>query len=306
MIAKLSGVEKGLRGQSEAIELEYAFDFDHAETVVYTGPGPFPGRVFVLHFWRKAKDGIMHLLGYEQQGHWRDPTLCYPDSYVRYYRPAHPRPHADKPSHQAPEDTIGLPERSPAIEQLAYRVPLLQLDHGVWELPTLKGKPLHVSNTTNRLSRPASSVTRRHTTPQPPLKKPIERTIEFVSMSTHFEHPMQADQELAKVIKVLKQFPQLQVTVQGNYQVNTWEKFLTRLPKTDSYLRTSQDRPYYKPYETKWPNGVESYSSIGQLMDNRARTMQQYIISHGINARRVHTARGQYAERRTFTIIFSN
>lgn len=189
---------------------------------------------------------------------------------------------------------------------MAYRVPLLELDHGVWELPTLKGKPVHSIDVARKFSKPAKRITRQPPIAPPPLKKPIERTIEFVSMSTHFEHPMQADQELAKVIKVLKQFPQLQVTVQGNYQVQPWQTFLTRLPKTDSYLRTSQDRPYYKPYETKWPNGVESYSSIGQLMDNRARTMQQYIISHGINARRVHTARGHYAEKRTFTIIFSN
>ena len=41
-------------------------------------------------------------------------------------------------------------------------------------------------------------------------------------------------------------------------------------------------------------------------MDARARTIQQYLIRHGIDARRVHTARGQFSNRKTFTIIFSN
>lgn len=308
MIANLPTGNKERWSQSETVELQYVFDFDLHETVVYTGPSPFPPRVFVLHFWRKAKDGIMHLLGYRHQGHWRDPTVCYPDSYVRYYRPAHTGGPggSDKPSHKEPEDTTQFHKRSPAIEQMAYREPLLQLDHDVWELPTLKGKPAHLINTARKFSKPANNITRQHTPSRPALNKPIERAIEFVIMSTHFEHQTQAELELAKLIKVLKQFPQLQVTIQGNYQPPKWERFLTQLPKTDSYLRTSQDRPFYKPFQTKWPTGVESYSSIGQLMDSRARTMQRYIIDHGINARRVHTARGQYTEKRTFTIIFSN
>ena len=190
------------------------------------------------------------------------------------------------------------------FEQMAYRVPLLKLDHGVWELPTLRGQPVHMIGHAVKHRHKAELPIRRII--PPPIGSPSERTIEFVSMSTHFEHISQADQELAKVIKVLKQFPQLQVTIQGNFQVQAWEKFLTRLPKTDSFLRTSQDRPFYRPYVTKWPHEVESYNSHGQIMDSRARTIQQYLISHGINARRVHTARGQYATRKTFTIIFSN
>ena len=308
----------GHRSHKEEIELQYAFDFTQDETVVYTGPVPFPGPVFVLHFFRHAQDGIMNLLGYKKDGEWRDPTKCLPFSHVTYHRRQRPLKHTphtqpgdatgqeDAPGHEQAQDTIeDYRQLDSGFEQMAYRVPLLKLDHGVWELPTLRGKPAHMIDYAVKSPHKAKPRISK-TTPLPAVGKPIERTIEFVRMSTHFEPLSMADQELAKVIKVLKQFPQLQVTIQGNYQVQAWEKFLTRIPKTDSFLRTRQDRPFYKPYVTKWPHEVESYNSHGQIMDSRARTIQQYIINHGINARRVHTARGQYATRKTFTIIFSN
>ena len=47
----------------DEVALEYVFDFDECESVVYTGAGPLPGRVFLLRFWRHAKDGVMALLG---------------------------------------------------------------------------------------------------------------------------------------------------------------------------------------------------------------------------------------------------
>ena len=163
--------------QSEEVEIHYDFDFDDSETVVYTGTGPFPGRVFVLRFWRHAKDGVMHLLGYRHQGHWRDPTRCYPDSYVRYYKPQHP-------SAAAPEDSTAHHRPSP-IEQLAYRVPMLEWEPGVWELPTLKGQPAQMVANARRFPRPQSipKVIRN----KPPLNRPLEKTIEFVAMSSHFQ-----------------------------------------------------------------------------------------------------------------------
>ena len=305
---RLGNSVAGSVARKEAIELNYVFDFDATETVVYTGAGPFPGRVFVLNFWRHAKDGVMHLLGYRKQGHWRNPTLCYPDSYVRYYRPQHPAAHPqpggrEVPGHEQPQDTTQQrPQRPASVEQLAYRVPLLELDHGVWELPTLRGKPIQVIDSALRFSKPPkANISRQRHIPPPPLNKPVDRVIEFVSMSTHFEHLSQAEQELAKLLKVLKQFPQLQVTVQGNYQMSPG--YLVRgygpYPRYEQERRTS-------PYITKWPSEVESYTSIGQVMDARARTIQQYLIRHGIDARRVHTARGQFSDRKTFTIIFSN
>lgn len=294
--------------QSEAVELDYVFDFEASETVVYTGAGPFPGRVFVLHFWRAAKDRVMHLLGYEQEGHWRDPTLCMPLSHVRYYRVTHAPPHPRLPldttrtGHEEREDTTQHRKHAPPLEQLAYRVPLLELDHGIWELPTLKGKPIHMIDQARRFPKPPRPiVTRKHSTP-PPLKKPIERTLEFVTMSTHFEHPAQAEKELAKVLAVLRQFPQLQVTVQGNFQ--SAAPYLVR--GYGPYVRYEQDRAYSSPRVTKWPTGDEKYYSIGQIMDSRAVAIQQYLISHGIAANRVRTSRGQFTEKRTFTIIFSN
>lgn len=301
------GNRTGVPAHKEKFGLHYVFDFDDAETVVYTGTGPFPGRVFLLRFWRHAKDGVMHLLGYEKDGHWRDPTRCYPDSYVRYHRRQHPLvhpPHAqpgDAAGHEQPQDTTQ--HRPQPVEQLAYRVPLLELDHGVWELPTLKGKPVHLIGNVRRFPKPPkAAVAMRFKTPPPPLNKPVDRIIEFVSMSTHFEHPSQAEQELAKLLKVLKQFPQLQVTIQGNYQMPPG--YLVR--GYGPYPRYEQERRLSSPYVTKWPHETESYTSIGQIMDGRARAIQQYLINHGISARRVHTSRGQFSDKKTFTIIFSN
>ena len=51
------------RRSADRDEVALEFDFDECESVVYTGAGPLPGRVFLLRFWRHAKDGVMALLG---------------------------------------------------------------------------------------------------------------------------------------------------------------------------------------------------------------------------------------------------
>ena len=289
----------------EAVELHYDFAIDDSETVVYTGAGPFPGRVFVLRFWRHAKDGIMHLLGYRHQGHWRDPTICYPDSYVRYYRPQHPpgpRPPGDSP-HQEPHDSTDH-RRADSFAQMAYRVPLLEWEPGVWELPTLKGQPVHMIDNARRFPNPPKVIlTRRKPVPPPPLGTPLQKTIEFVALSAHFQHTLRAEQELSGIVKVLKQFPRLHVTIQGNL-ANSF------VPPTllgfGAAARADQNLRFDTPAITQWPNGAESYLSNGQVMDSRARTIQQYLLRQGIDARRVTVQRGQYMTKRSVTIIFSN
>ena len=288
----------GSVARKEAIELNYVFDFDASETVVYTGAGPFPGRVFVLHFWRYAKDGVMHLLGYEKTGHWRDHTRCYPDSYVRYHRPQ--RPHSgDAPGHEQPQDAAQHRSR-PALdlEQLAYRVPLLELDHGVWELPTLKGQPVHLIDTARRF--PKSARNSPIPTSKPRVKIRIQKKIEFIFDSNHFQHPTQAAQELSGIVKALKEFPQLQITIQGNFQDEYGPRGF------GAAARAAQDRRVAFPVGINWPTGLETYNSDGKLMEARARAIQQYLVGKGIAARRVHTTRGQYTKERTVTIIFSN
>ena len=308
---------------TDAVELHYVFDFSAFESVIYTGPGVFPGRVFLLRFWRHAKDGLMSLLGYKHQGHWRDPTRCYPNSYVRYFKPLHaqhPVPHrAGEPQdttggpgheerqdttgghrhHEEPQDTTQQRQR-PGIDQLAYRVPMLELEPGVYELPTLSGKPVHmleIAQTFPRLIKKDGAAI------APPLNVPTQKVILFAGASAHFDRQAQAEHELSGVVKVLQQFPLLRVTIQGNFAKRiTSEKLRGFGPGA----RADQNALLPYPLRRRWPTGVEEYHSIGEVMDSRAQTIRQYLLRNRIAPQRVITRRGQYTERATITLIFSN
>ena len=105
------------------------------------------------------------------------------------------------------------------------------------------------------------------------------------------------------IVKVLKQFPQLRVTIQGNL-ANSF--VAPNLLGFGSAARADQNKLFDAPVTTRWPTEVESYSSNGQVMDQRARTIQQFLLRNGIAARRIITQRGQYTTKRSVNIIFSN
>ena len=118
---------------------------------------------------------------------------------MRYYRPNQPAPAGPNGSERSdvPPDSSGFRRSSP-IEQMAYRVPVVELEPGMFELPTLKGQPVQVVNAARvfpRLPKPAPA--RQSVTHRPPLNTPVQKTIEFVALSAHFQKPQQAEQALA-------------------------------------------------------------------------------------------------------------
>ena len=105
------------------------------------------------------------------------------------------------------------------------------------------------------------------------------------------------------IVKVLRQFPQLRVTIQGNL-ANSFVP--PNLLGFGSAARADQNLRFAAPATTQWPNGAENYLSNGQVMDERARTIQQFLVRNGIAVRRITMQRGQYMTKRSVTIIFSN
>lgn len=287
-----------LSTQTDEVALDYVFDFDASESVLYTSaPGPFPGRVFLLRFWRHAKDGVMYLLGYKHQGHWRDPTRCYPGSFVRYYKPNHSEHRAPEPADSS--DT----ERRPGIAPLASREVMVELEPGMYELP----KSLAMAHLNNHFV--------AHTFPKPPRKvvptvgrpsvnTPIEKSIVFKDVSAQFRNLAQVDTELSGILKVMRQFPQMRLTLQGNVDGPT--NMAPALYGRGPAARAFQDAPN----RMSAPGSTERYGTIGQLIDARAQAIKQYLVDHDIPASRITCSRGrifpQQQTRRSVTIIFSN
>lgn len=278
-----TGKSGAAAASQDAVALEIEFDFEEEAEVLYLGSGPGP-RTFLLRFWRHGKDGIMHLLGYRKQGAWRDPTVCYPHSFVRYYKPNH-----------APEDD----DRPNPVARLAYRESLIELEPGMYEVPAHLAKvpvpaaaPVRVARTFPTSTR-AKPLTRR-----PQVGVPVHKQIGFKDLSVHFQQLGQADRELAGVVAVMKHFPELHLTLRGNAEAS---------PTTPPHLmgrgpiaRASHDFPF--PIVT----GDERYSSFGHLMDARARAIKEYLVRKGVPAHRITCERGErLREKRSVTIIFS-
>jgi hypothetical protein len=293
----------------EAVALDYAFDFGATEHVMYVDTWPFPRRVFLLDFWRRGKDGIMRLLGYDRVGSWRDPTHCHYPSLVHYlpHRRFEQRPPgaaSPLPGHPAPPDTTRPPV---AIAPLPFRLPTVQLEPGVFEIPqALVGMPLSLVVQNSPQHFPKRKILlpiKRPVADLLPVNTPIQKSVVFVPLSAHFQNQTQAEHELSGVLKVMKQFPQLHVTIEGNFAN-------TLVPPTllgfGPAARADQNARFQSPMETKWPTGIESYNSNAAIMESRAQTIRQYLIRNGISPRRVTAKRGQYTRQRSVTIIFSN
>lgn len=289
--------------KNEAIEVVYEFDFAPSEVVLYTsGPGPFHSRHFLLDFWRHAKDGIMFLLGQERDGRWRDPTRCKPNSYVNYV----PRNRFDhnKPS---PKDSTATDSRE-GIDRLASRMALVELEPGIYELPPQLATQFTPAVTkayanfaipkTARSNAAKKVVVRR-----PDLNVPIEQTIQFIVASTHLT-TTQPSKALEGLVKTLKQFPELHITLEGN--MDGPKTLSPVLASRGPAARAFQDAPF--PMLS--PDHSEKYSSIGQFMDARAQTIKRHLISKGIDAKRITCKRGrvfpEQRTRRSVTITFSN
>ncbi|UOQ73559.1 hypothetical protein [Hymenobacter cellulosilyticus] len=290
--------------EADSIELEYEFDFSESDSVLYTGnAGPFPGRVFLLRFWRHAKDGVMHLLGYEKQGHWRDPTLCYPNSFVRYYKPNHREPHDREPQ-----------DRDSGIDRLASRPVLVELEPGMYEVPnSLARLPMRRASalTAGVVPVKRAVATRQAAEPKkpplpkrPPLNTPIQKNILFGGFSTHFRNPAQAEEVLAGIVKVLKQFPELHITLEGSMDGprDLDPKLRGRGPAARAYQNA--------PNVMKSIGGAETFNSLGHFMDARVQAIKRHLVSKGISPERITCTRGEIypeqATKRKVTVIFSN
>ena len=121
--------------------------------------------------------------------------------------------------------------------------------------------------------------------------------MEFVKATNAFRNPAQAALALAGVLRVLRSFPGLRITVVGNAASNGPLKGMV-------YGRSPQARAYLNSYYRQG-----SYTTPGQLMDARAQAVRQYFIRQGIRAARITCQRGELynqSNKRRVTIIFSN
>lgn len=294
--------------REDAVALHYVLDFEASESVLYTGPGVFPGRVFLLRVWRHGKDGIMHLLGYDKEGHWRDPTICYPSSYVRYMkRPPHPAglPHLPPPhEHHDRDSTDTADDNSP----LASRPVMVELEPGVFELPTsLTGVLPHSHPHPVIIGQHFTRPVKKHPVaarPPLPLGTPLERKVEFGITSAQFRNRAQVDNALAGLVKVLQQFPALQVVLEGNVDGPS-------NLKPALYGRGAAARAYQNaPERLASIASGETFNSVGELMDARARAVKRYLVDKGIQANRITCRPGriypEQKQRRSVTVILSN
>lgn len=278
---------------------------------MYVDDWLFPRRVFLLDFWRRGKDGIMRLLGYDRVGSWRDPTHCHYPSLVHYLphnRFGHSKlvnPPASPDSTAARDTTTTRPPV--AIAPMPFRLPAVQLAPGVFEVPQqLTGMPLSLvvhSPSHHSHSRRGIMSAKRLLFVKPPIDTPIQKSVVFVPLSAHFQNQTQAEHELSGVLKVMRQFPQLHVTIEGNFAN-------TLVPSTllgfGPAARADQNARFSSPIETQWPTGIERYNSNAAVMESRAKTIRQYLIRNGIAPHRITASRGQYTRQRSVTIIFSN
>ena len=286
--------------KNEAIEVEYVFDFAPSQAVLYTsGPGPFHSRHFLLDFWRHAKDGVMFLLGKEREGKWRDPTHCKPNSYVNYVprnRFDHNKP-SPKPEPRDPDES----DNREAIGRLASRRVMVEIEPGMYELPPqLAAIPLatdYYAPRTYPRAAPKKTAVRL-----PLLNTPLEQTIQFVAASARLSNaPSKA---LEGMEKTLKQFPKMHITLEGN--MDGPKTLSPVLSGRGPAARAFQDAPF--PMLS--PDNLENYNSLGQFMDARAQTIKCYLVSKGIDPRRISCKRGrvfpEQRTRRSVTVTFSN
>lgn len=252
----------------------------------------------------------MFLLGLERSGPWRDPTHCKPNSYTDWVprnRFERNEPGVTPPARHSAA-TAGAPASSPSApyddlctDLIASREVMVEIEPGMYELPKTvspRNIPLVQVRPKQALSR-AGNATKKKI----PLGIPLDKQVVFQVASARFLNTDLVDKELAGIVKLMKQFPEVKVTFYGNVDGPT--------TLDASVLGRGRTAIAYQnaPRIVGRDESGRTYNSIGELMDARAEAIKQHLLKKGIKATRITCKRGQLfrqsAVRRSVTVLFS-